>query len=292
MNKTLSVLHGVYLEAKRRITGKEFIAEFDVTDNCNLRCKHCYHFYDKKHMHYEEEPIEVWEKRLKELYDSGIRFLLIVGGEPALRSDVLMLADKMFPIIFIITNGTIKVPDEFRHTLFVSVDGSEETSDSIRGKGAFARVLTNYSGDRRAIINMTLTKQNYKELEDVVKIARDKGLRGVVCNLFTPAINSKSPLMIEKAERANIIAEMKRVKAKFPDDYLLSESMVRWYEEADHRGACYWGSNALHMDAKWNRRHCFSNNADCSNCGCFAGAIQISPMRILDSKELMKIIFH
>ena len=280
----------VWLELKRVIFGVTYFAEVDVTDNCNLRCKHCYHFHGKTDFKTQEQSIHVWEKRFNELYKSGIRAILLVGGEPALRIDVLMVADKVFPYVWVITNGTIKIPKEFNHRLLVSIDGSQKTNDSIRGKDVFSKVIKNYSGDKRVNTLMTITRDNYKELEDVVKIAKENGFSGVVCNICAGGTNVSSPLVVRKKERENIIKELKRVKTLYPKDFLLSKAMIKWYEYPDHRDSCVWGDEALHFDVSWNRRRCFVNNPDCSNCGCLAGSFQ-SPLRMLrHPREMMKIV--
>jgi len=274
----------------RIIFGVKSFAEVDVTDNCNLRCKHCYHFHGKDDFKTEELSIHAWEKRFNELYKSGIRNILLVGGEPALRIDVLMLAHRIFPFIYVITNGTIKIPEEFNHRLYVSIDGSRKTNDSLRGSGVFSRVMKNYSGDKRVVINMTITRDNHKELEDVIKIAKKNGFKGVVCNICAGGTDISIPLVVRKEERKTIAKELKRVKTLYPKDFLLSKAMIKWYEYPDHRGSCYWGDEVLHFDVSWNRRRCFANNADCSNCGCLAGAFQ-SPLKMLrHPREMMKIV--
>jgi len=278
-----------WLELKRGIFGVKYFAEVDVTDNCNLRCKHCYHFHGKDEFNKQELSIDVWEQRFKELYNSGIRSILLVGGEPALRIDVLMLAHRTFRFVYVITNGTIKIPEEFNHRLFTSIDGSQETNDSIRGDHVFSEVMKNFSGDRRVIVNMTITRDNYKELEEVVKIARQNGFNGVVCNICAGGTDVTVPLVVGEKERKTIVKELKRVKTLYPKDFLLSKAMIKWYEYPDHTGQCYWGDEVLHFDASWNRRRCFGNNADCSNCGCLAGTFQ-SPLRMLrHPREMIKI---
>ncbi len=284
------VFYLAWLELKRVIFRVRYFAEVDVTDNCNLRCKHCYHFHGKDSFKTQELSISVWEKRLNELYKSRIRSILLVGGEPALRIDVLMLADKIFPYVYVITNGTIRIPEEFNHRILVSIDGSRKANDLIRGKGVFSKVLENYSGDKRVIINMTITRDNYKELEDVVKIAKENYFNGVVCNICAGGTNVNVPMAVGRKERENIIRELKRVKKLYPKDFLLSKTMIKWYEYPDHRDSCYWGDEVLHFDVTWNKRRCFGNNADCSNCGCGTGSMQ-SPMRMLrHPKEMMKIV--
>jgi MoaA/NifB/PqqE/SkfB family radical SAM enzyme len=268
----------------------KYFAEVDVTDNCNLRCKHCYHFHGKNDFKTQELSIHAWEKRFNELYKTGIRNILLVGGEPALRTDVLMLADRMFPFVYVITNGTIKIPEEFNHRIYVSIDGSRITNDSIRGNGVFSRVMKNCSGDERVVINMTVTKDNYKELGDIIKIAKENGFKGVVCNICAGGTDVSVPMVVRKEERKTIVKELKRVKALCPKEFLLSKAMIKWYEFPDHSGSCYWGDEVLHLDVSWNKRRCFGNNADCSNCGCLAGTFQ-SPLKMLrHPREMMKIV--
>jgi len=205
-----------YLELKRKVRGVKFFAELDITDNCNLRCKHCYHFHGKDVFEKKELPLSVWRKRFKDLHKEGVRFVLLVGGEPALRIDVLMLAHRIFPFVYVITNGTISIPKKFNHLLFVSLDGMQKTNDSIRGKGTFNKVLKTYSGDRRVAINMTLNMNNYKELESVVRLSRKHKFRGVVCNISASGTEVKIPMNVKTEERKLIVDELKRVKNETP----------------------------------------------------------------------------
>lgn len=289
INELHLLLYIFWLESRRVLFGKKYIAEVDVTDNCNLRCKHCYHFHGKDVFETKELFLSVWDQRFRELYNSGIRLILLVGGEPAIRNDVLMLADSIFPVISVITNGTIKIPKEFNNRLFVSIDGSQKTNDSIRGAGVFSKIIRNYSGDRRVIINMTLMKNNYKELESVVKVAKKHGFRGVVCNIYTPVFDFKGSMFIKNEERRKIINEVKRVKSLYPKDFLLSKAMIKWYEYPDHRDSCYWGDEALHFDVSWEKRRCFAK-ADCSNCGCLAGSLQNPLKMFFHPREAVRIL--
>jgi MoaA/NifB/PqqE/SkfB family radical SAM enzyme len=290
--KTLAhaLFYLVWLELKKVLLGVKYSAEVDVTDNCNLRCNHCYHFHGKDDFNTRELSIQVWENRFDELHKSGIRHILLVGGEPALRIDVLMLADKVFPFVYVITNGTIKIPEEFNHRLYVSIDGSPTTNDALRGKGVFSSVLRNFSGDKRVVINMTITSNNFYELEAVVKHAIENGFTGVVCNICAGGTDVNVPLVVSREERVNIIRELKRVKSLYPEAFLLSKAMIRWFEYPDHRDSCYWRDEVLHYDVSWNRRMCFGNNADCSNCGCGAGSFQ-SPLSMLRyPREMIKLL--
>lgn len=289
MNKILALLPAVFGEARRILTGVPHSAEIDLTDNCNLRCAHCYHFHGKDRHRRGEVGLGEWQRRFDDLRARGVRFLLLVGGEPALRLDAVAAACATFPFVYAITNGTIRVPRALPIRLFVSLDGDRATNDRIRGPGVFDRVLANYTGDDRVVLNMVLGGANYRELERVVEIARDCGMRGVVCNLYTPTVGEASPQTLTPAERAAVIAELRRVKARHPHHLLLSPAMIAWYAQADHSDRCYWGDRALHYDVTFTRRRCFAN-ADCKNCGCLGGALQ-SPRHLLRHPfEMLRLV--
>jgi hypothetical protein len=137
---------------------------------------------------------------------------------------------------------------------------------------------------------MTITMDNYKELEDVVKIAKENGFRGVLCNICAGGTDVTSPIVVKRRERNIVIKEMERVKSLYPKYFLPVKSMIDWYKYPDHRGSCFWGDEALHYDVSWNRRRCFANNADCSNCGCLAGAMQNPLKMLMHPAEITKLI--
>ncbi len=290
MKSTFIAPYLLYLESKRKMLGTKFFAEIDVTDNCNLRCKHCYHFHGKDDFKEEELPIELWRERLEKLHKQGIRLVLLVGGEPALRIDVLMLAHEIFPFVYVITNGVVFIPKEFDHLLYMSMDGMRETNDTIRGRGTFDKILKNYSGDERVAINMTITMDNYKELEDVVKLSKEHGFRGVVCNICASGMETDIPMNVKADGRKLIVDEIRRVKEAHPKQFLISDTMIKWYEVADHRSKCYWGDDVLHFDVNWKSRRCFGPNTDCSNCGCLAGSFQSPLYMAFTAKEFRKLV--
>ena len=118
----------------------------------------------------------------------------------------------------------------------------------------------------------------------------ENGFSGVVCNICAGGTDVNVPMAVNRKERELIIRELKRVKSIYPKVFLLSEAMIKWFEYPDHRDKCYWGDEVLHYDVSWNKRRCFGNNADCSNCGCGAGSFQ-SPLRMLRyPREMMNIL--
>ena len=127
-----------------------------VTDNCNLRCKHCFYWkeVDNPRNAHSIEEIEKLTKSLKERLD----LLTLTGGEPFIRKDLvdivrLFVQNNKVKRIHIATNGllpdlTVRKTNEMlallgshtRLTMQFSIDGFEDAHDTVRGmKGAFQK---------------------------------------------------------------------------------------------------------------------------------------------------------
>jgi radical SAM protein with 4Fe4S-binding SPASM domain len=118
--------------------------ELQITDACNLRCKHCY----IEDSHNAELPLDRIRLVLKEFEDmQGLR-LLITGGEPLLHSafnDVnAMLPEFSFRKI-LFTNGLALPAQDLGglnvHEIQLSIDGLEKAHDALRGQGTFTRTI-------------------------------------------------------------------------------------------------------------------------------------------------------
>ena len=81
-----------------------------ITSQCNLHCAGCYSRCN--HATVDEAPVqqltdEEWRRIFSEADELGISFILLAGGEPMLRRDIIEAAGKRQNILFpIFTNGT------------------------------------------------------------------------------------------------------------------------------------------------------------------------------------------
>ena len=95
---------------------------FEITKNCNLKCKHCY----RRDFQGEDLSDEKWIEIFKKLKDKGCSQAAWAGGEPLLRKRLIEVGKEYFPINVLITNGTIPLP-KWEDVLFgVSLDGMPE----------------------------------------------------------------------------------------------------------------------------------------------------------------------
>ena len=118
--------------------------ELQITDRCNLRCRHCYIG--------EKTPEELTVKQingtLKEFEEmQGLR-VMITGGEPLLHSnfDALNYVLPGFSIRKVLfTNGLLLNKGLLRglnvDEIQISIDGLEKGHDSLRGAGTFNKAV-------------------------------------------------------------------------------------------------------------------------------------------------------
>ena len=118
--------------------------ELQITDRCNLRCRHCY----IKGKTPQELSVEQIIEILKEFEEmQGLR-LMITGGEPLLHSDFAALnnilpAFRIRKVLF--TNGLLLNKALLRglnvDEIQISIDGLEKGHDALRGSGTFSKAL-------------------------------------------------------------------------------------------------------------------------------------------------------
>ncbi|MFX1395108.1 MAG: radical SAM protein [Promethearchaeota archaeon] len=213
------------------------IALVNITNRCNLKCKHCFVFREgtpntptkKNEMPAEEMINEI--KKYKRKY--GIIRILWMGGEPLLRKDVLKLGIKLFPQNVIATNGTLPLINLGPKIKWaVSIDGPEEINDEIRGKGSFKKIINNlnnlpddFTGDLQC--SCAVTKKNENYLEELINILqKETPARGVTFSFYVPKKNDTSEFMWKTLkERDSVIKEMLFLKKKY-GNFILNNRMV------------------------------------------------------------------
>lgn len=170
---------------------------FYVTNRCNARCKHCFYWrqLNNKDSELGLEKIKKVALSLKKPLD----LLVITGGEPFLRKDIVEICNIFYKYndtrrISIDTNGILsdtvynKVKSVIAHnpskelSVFISLDGVNETHDIIRGcKGAFSSVESTLKKlkplelrNRNLVLMVatTLTKDNLGEIGDVISFVK------------------------------------------------------------------------------------------------------------------------
>lgn len=79
-----------------------FTATIEITDNCNLKCEHCYREQDAKNLW----TIELFEKTLKDLKEMGTLHIVFAGSEPFMHPDIVRMIELVSEYGFVLTVQT------------------------------------------------------------------------------------------------------------------------------------------------------------------------------------------
>ena len=210
-----------------------------ITSKCNLHCAGCYSRCN--HATVDAEPVsqltgEEWLRIFGEADELGVSFILLAGGEPMLRRDIIEAAGKKQNILFpIFTNGTFM--DERYFELFdscrnlipvISIEGEREITDSRRGKGIYDRLIANMEElDRRGLIfgaSVTVTTENIHEVTSggFLKSLSDRGCKAVIFVEFVPVTDESRELAPGDKEREYLAGEIKRLRTEHPEMVYIS----------------------------------------------------------------------
>lgn len=163
-----------------------------ITVRCNLACPFCYvsgpeqqQFNRERYPRQAEMNTAEVRDFYRQLVEQRFKLVVIVGGEPLLRSDLddilRVIQSRIYVTVF--TNGLVL---EQRHELlrrahsvFVSLDAPDEQHDELRARsGCFRRALTGIEALRRhqphvrPSLMMTVTDQNVSRVGDMLEFAR------------------------------------------------------------------------------------------------------------------------
>ena len=175
---------------KNRVFSAPFSAMISVTNKCNLACKYCCNnsTIDYTDDMSRDEILDV----LKQFSEMKIFIIHFTGGEMFLRKDVFDFFDAIKPWqkFTMRTNGTCITREQIdrlsQYTnslgIGVSIDGScEEVNSLTRGSGYFEKSISTLEYMIKkglwANIMFTVTKFNYKDIENMTVLAQKFGCK-------------------------------------------------------------------------------------------------------------------
>ena len=210
-----------------------------ITSQCNLHCAGCYSRCN--HATVDGEPVrqltaEEWLRIFEEADELGISFILLAGGEPMIRRDVIEAAGRHPNILFpVFTNGTFMderyfgLLDRCRNLIPVmSIEGEKETTDARRGEGVYDRLIGNMDAlSQRGLVfgaSVTVTTQNIREVSSdaFLKKLSDRGCKAVIFVEFVPVTDESSDLAPGDAEREYLSREIERLREEHPEMVYIS----------------------------------------------------------------------
>lgn len=243
----------------------------DITNRCNLHCKHCYWW--KNHKNEDELTVDEWREVIKNNFvKNNIVITALTGGEPLLRPDVIELFNEMLGEgrFTIITNGTLPLKDFGETSYFVSIDGTKEIHNKIRGQKIYSKIkknVENYSGNVH--LNMTINSLNCDSIEDVFEEWKD--IMNLINFQFYTPFSDDDPLWLPFGEKRNeVIKKILKLKEKYPNKSHNTAKQLDVLSKNDWTSNCpTWAF--LSVNHKGKIKHpCFiggENKPICEKCG-------------------------
>lgn len=210
-----------------------------ITSKCNLHCAGCYSRCN--HSTVDTAPVkqltgEEWLRIFGEADRLGISFILLAGGEPMIRRDIIEAAGTHPNILFpVFTNGTFmddryfELFDRCRNLVPVmSIEGEKEMTDARRGEGVYDRLIGNMDRlHERGLIfgaSVTVTTQNIREVSSAsfLKKLSDRGCKAVIFVEFVPVTEDGRELAPGEADREYLTNEITRLREENPEMVYIS----------------------------------------------------------------------
>ena len=203
-----------------------------ITSLCNLHCAGCYarenHICsDGKAT--DQLTAEDWEKIFKEANGLGIGFILLAGGEPLMRKDVLQKAAEVPEILFpVFTNGTLlddgylKLFDKSRNLVpILSIEGEESKTDERRGNGVYKSltIAMDKIEENHLIFgaSVTVTTSNLNEVvsDSFITDLQNRGCKTVIYVEFVPVTSDSMELAPQDKEREFLRNKLLELREKY-----------------------------------------------------------------------------
>lgn len=211
------------------------ILQLHITDYCNLQCSHCYGMCDRTEM-----SMVQFRRVIDDFFFFIERHRLaarihITGGEPFVHKHFFEMLEylwknyylKKYPfVIEILTNGTLLNADvlekleKYREMIYeiqMSVDGMEETHNSIRGNDTWERTInatTLLKEEKyRVSWSFVISKRNYFDAIGVLKLAEELLVNRMTISRLVPlGMNAK-----EAVEDVLSVDEYKEIQKRVYD---------------------------------------------------------------------------
>jgi len=166
----------------------------ELTQECNLRCLHCYANSGPKRKQNNKENLSLaeWKKVIQDAFDAGCRRLQFIGGEPMLFGKdiyvLIELARKLgYELIEIFTNATLFTPQDidllanYNVQIAISIYSKrQEIHDKITTvKGSYNRTMENVKKLQEKGIpvrfSTVIMKQNEEYTKETLEFLKELG---------------------------------------------------------------------------------------------------------------------
>jgi hypothetical protein len=174
----------------------------------------------------------------------------------------------------IVTNGTIELPVLSNSVFNVSVDGTREYYEQIRGTRHYDRVKVNADrNDIRVNVACVLNRINHQCIKAMLHEWSKTSIQGISFSFYTPQMGIDDSLYLDGIDKDTVINQIIELKKEYGDFILNSRSVLNLMKSetsSEITSRCKSPTAILSIDAMGNiKSPCvMGSGVDCSRCGC------------------------
>lgn len=272
---------------------------WEITSRCNMKCKHCLYFNDRKN---EDLCYSEMLKILDSIKEDGkIKSVWLSGGEPLMRGEIfdfIKEISKRNLIPSISTNGTL-ITKEVASRLYevgiryahLSIDGvTADVHDKLRQvPGAFDMVMEGIEHLKNSNISVgasyMITWDSVVQVPDMIQLAKKKGLDVLSFYLVAPLGRGAKMVMNDEME---LMERLNEALLSYENEKVKLEVFRTLSKEQCHN------SEAGLMECECQYFYTISNDGYLSGCPWFSKAeTSIRPISLKEFGFLeASIILH
>lgn len=200
-----------------------------------------------------------------EARELGISFVVLGGGEPLVRQEVLEITKDFRDIIFLVFTNGLMIDEKFVATLakqknlvpVISLEGYEKDTDDRRGKGVYERLQTVIERIKNKGVfwatSLTMTRSNFTDVtdENFIKQLVNQGCKLIFLVEYNPIRKETESWIITEEQRASLMSIRNSLRSKFPALFITIPG------DEDEIGGCLSaGRGFVHISAEGNVEPC------------------------------------
>ncbi len=273
------------------LTGRAPSLSIEITKECPLRCPGCYAF-DAAHLGGDVQLRQLSDFKGDELVRRVLAVVderkplhvSLVGGDPMVRyrelEALLPEMERRGIHTQVVTSAFRVIPAEWKQykrlNVVVSIDGLQPEHDARRKPATYERILKSIKG-AKVTIHCTITSQiadrpGYLD-EFLAFWSAQPEIAKVWFSLFTPQRGATDVEILSQAQRAAVIADLRRLRVQYPKLDMQDIVIDEIAHPPKSPEACIFArtTETISADLKTQITPCqFGGEPDCEQCGCIA----------------------
>ena len=237
---------------------------FSITNRCNLNCAGCYAHAQKRNINNELSSDRI-KKLFSEASDLGTGIILLAGGEPLMRKDIMEAAaaqkNTIFPVFtngLLLQNGYMDLFSKNRNLIPVlSLEGDIIRTDKRRGSGVYGKVINAASemNKQRMFYGMsiTLNRNNFEEVmsPEFINDYYELGCRLFFFVEYVPIANGDSNNCLSDVQKSRMSSRLTNLRLVF------SSLFIALPGDEDQYGGCLAaGRGFVHVSSTGDLEPC------------------------------------